>query len=140
MTAPGRSGRGGRCGEPGMANESAREFQESRRAAQQHAAAFARDHQAALVEAGKTKCDKLLCEKAIGRAPLRHTAAQRLQGFPLILRQIIVELGVHVSSLAKRSFELFLPRPCERDTTILIPDFDMALSANVHIALAKSAG
>jgi hypothetical protein len=42
--------------------------------------------------------------------------------------------------MAKRKFERFLVRPCERDTTILSPDFDMDLSANVHILLAKSAG
>jgi hypothetical protein len=58
----------------------------------------------------------------------------------LIMRQIIVELGVHVASADERDFGRFVPTTCERDATILSPDSDPCFSSNIHILLAKCAG
>src|ERR1700742_3633045 len=105
-----------------------------RRSPDEDLASLRRDRGRVVREDGKAEFGELVEHEPIQGAAFRRAAAQRLQCFPLMRGQIIVEFMVHASaSREQASFARLLQRPYERDATVLSPDFYSQTSANIHI-------
>src|SRR5579871_1611770 len=79
---------------------SGRHVQQARRASDQDLASGRCKAGRAVMDCGELKCDKLLQCGSVGAPARRGRQTKRFQDFPLVRRQVVVEVCIHVVSTA----------------------------------------
>lgn len=110
---------------PARGRASSRHVPELRRTAQQDAAACRCNDRTVAGGDRKLQCDQALDHRSIDEAALRCGQTKRLQRFPLIACEIVVEFRVHLAS-HEAAVARVLQSQREGDATTMSRDFDHA--------------